>query len=203
MMRLFAKAISTIFHPIVIPTMGIFIIFQSSFYLSMMPIEGQKAIYLIVFISTFVLPLLMLSVFLLRKVVKSLEMTQKQERIVPFFVTSVFYFFSFYTLNKLSAPGFITSYILGAFIIVFLVAITSFWWKISAHMAGIGGLVGMILALSDIYSIYNPFFFLEAIVIAGFIGSSRLYLKAHDVNQTAAGFAMGLAVMMSVMYIAM
>lgn len=181
--------------------MGIFIIFQSSFYLSLMPHEGQKTTYLIVFISTFVLPLVMLSVFLLRKVIKSLEMTQTQERVIPFMVTAVFYFFSYYTLHKLSAPGFISAYILGASVIVLLIAVISIWWKISAHMAGIGGMVGMILALSDVYSVYNPFFFMEAIVIAGFIGSARLYLKAHDLKQTALGFVMGTAVMMSVLYI--
>lgn len=183
------------------PTIGIFVIFQSSYYLSMMPQSGQEATYLIVFISTFVLPLIMLSVFLLRKVVKSLEMTEKQERFVPFMVTAVFYFFSYYTLNKLNAPGFITAYILGAFFIVLSVAIISIKWKISAHMAGIGGMIGMILSLANIYLVQNPFFFLETLIIAGFIGSARLYLEAHNLKQTGAGFALGIGIMMTLIFV--
>ncbi|MFO7864800.1 MAG: hypothetical protein R6U85_12415, partial [Salinivirgaceae bacterium] len=173
MLSYLAKAFSIIFHPIVMPTAGIFIVFRSSYYLGMMPSNGQYATYLIVFVSTFVLPLIMISLFMLRKVVKSLEMTEKQERFVPFMVTSIFYFFSFYTLNQLNAPGFIAAYILGGFITIFLIAISSIFWKISAHMAGLGGVAGMVLALADIYQAHDPYFFIEAIIIAGLVGSAR------------------------------
>jgi hypothetical protein len=138
---------------------------------------------------------------MLRKVVKSLEMTEKQERFVPFMVTSIFYFFSFYTLNQLNAPGFIAAYILGGFITIFLIAISSIFWKISAHMAGLGGVAGMVLALADIYQAHDPYFFIEAIIIAGLVGSARLYLKAHTLQEVGAGFLLGLAVTMSTIYI--
>jgi len=200
MIKLFAKAVSIVFHPVLMPTLGVFIIFHSSHYLSLMPQEGQDATYLIVFVSTFVLPVLMMSLFLLRKVIKSLEMTETQERFVPFLVTAIFYFFSYYTLHKLNAPDFIASYIFGAFVIAFLIALISVKWKISAHTAALGGVIGMILALSDLYHATDPHYFLQAIIAAGLVGTSRLVLNAHTVKQVAGGFSLGLVVMLLTVY---
>jgi hypothetical protein len=200
MLKLIAKALSIVFHPIVLPTLGVFVIFRSSYYMSMMDKTGQHAVYLIVFVSTFVLPLIMISLFLLRKVIKSLEMTETQERFVPFLVTAIFYFFSFFTLIKLNAPGFISAYILGAFFIVFIISFVTVKWKISAHAAGLGGLIGMMMALANLYFAHTTFFFLQALIIAGVVASSRLILEEHNLKQVAAGFFMGVGVMLGIIY---
>lgn len=200
MLKLLAKALSIVFHPIVLPTLGVFVIFRSSFYMSMMDESGQNATYMIVFVSTFVLPLIMLSIFLLRKVIKSLEMTETQERFVPFLVTAIFYFFSYFTLYKLNAPGFIAAYILGAFIIVFLISFLTIKWKISAHAAGLGGLIGMMLALANLYYASTIFFFAQALIVTGLVTSARLILEEHNLKQIAAGFFMGVGVMLATIY---
>ena len=200
MLKLIAKALSIVFHPIVLPTLGVFVIFRSSFYLGMMQQAEQNATYWIVFVSTFVLPMIMISLFLLRKVIKSLEMTETQERFVPFLVTAIFYFFSYFTLYKLQAPGFIAAYILGAFIIVFLISFITIKWKISAHAAGLGGLIGMMLALANLYFASTIFFFAQALIVTGLVASSRLILEEHNLKQVAAGFLMGVGVMLSTIY---
>lgn len=201
MIKQLARAISIIFHPVLMPTLGIFVIFSSSYYLSMMPQNGRDVTYLIVFVSTFLLPVIMMSLFLLRKVIKSLEMTKTQERFVPFLVTAIFYFFSFFTLYRLKAPGFIVSYIFGAFAIVFLISIITVKWKISAHAAGLGGIIGMILALADLYHAHTPYFFIQAVVATGLVASARLYIGAHTIKQVAAGFGLGFAVMLATIYV--
>lgn len=200
MLKLIAKALSIVFHPIVLPTLGVFVIFRSSFYLGMMQQAEQNATYWIVFVSTFVLPMIMISLFLLRKVIKSLEMTETQERFVHFLVTAIFYFFSYFTLYKLQAPGFIAAYILGAFIIVFLISFITIKWKISAHAAGLGGLIGMMLALANLYFASTIFFFAQALIVTGLVASSRLILEEHNLKQVAAGFLMGVGVMLSTIY---
>ncbi|PLX18279.1 MAG: hypothetical protein C0599_12380 [Salinivirgaceae bacterium] len=166
----------------------------------MMQQAEQNATYWIVFVSTFVLPMIMISLFLLRKVIKSLEMTETQERFVHFLVTAIFYFFSYFTLYKLHAPGFISAYILGAFIIVFLISFITIKWKISAHAAGLGGLIGMMLALANLYFASTIFFFAQALIVTGLVASSRLILEEHNLKQVAAGFLMGVGVMLSTIY---
>lgn len=201
MLKLIAKALSIVFHPIVLPTLGIFVLFKSSHYMSMMDAAGQHAIYMIVFASTFVLPLVMTSIFLLSRVIKSLEMTKTQERFVPFLVTAIFYFFSFLTLYQLNAPGFISAYIFGAFAIVFIISFVTVKWKISAHAAGLGGLIGMMMALANLYFAHSTFFFIQALIIAGLVGSARLILEKHNLKQIATGFFMGVGVMLATIYL--
>ena len=201
MLKLIAKALSIVFHPIVLPTLGIFIIFRSSQYMSMMDITGQRAIYLIVFISTFVLPLVMSSIFLLSRVIKSLEMTKTQERFVPFLVTAIFYFFTYLTLYQLNAPGFISAYIFGAFAIVFIISFVTVKWKISAHAAALGGLIGMMMALANLYFAYTTYFFIQGLIIAGLVSSARLILEEHNLKQIGAGFFMGVGVMLATIYL--
>ena len=196
-----AKAISILFHPLVMPTIGIYVIFNSSFYLSLMPSEGQKVIYLIIFVSTFVLPIIMLPIFMLQKVIKSLEMTQTQERFIPLLVTAIFYFFSYFTLFRLKAPIFISSYILGGAITIALLTIINTKWKISIHSAGIGGLIGMIIALTIIFKLHSSLYFTEAILVAGLVATSRLYLGAHNTKQILAGFALSTIVVFTTILI--
>jgi membrane-associated phospholipid phosphatase len=64
-------------------------------------------------------------------------------------------------------------------------------------MAGIGGITGMILAISFIYRIDATIILSLCIIIAGLIASSRLALKSHSVGQLAAGFILGCLVVFS------
>ena len=50
-----AKVVSYVFHPLLMPLLAIILIFNSGSYLSYYPFEGQKAIYMIVILSTIVL----------------------------------------------------------------------------------------------------------------------------------------------------
>ncbi len=75
-------------------------------------------------------------------------MENNRERLIPFFVTSVLYFFCYYLLKRLGAPQTILKFILLAASTVFILFLLSFKWKISAHMVGIGGLTGALIAVS-------------------------------------------------------
>jgi len=69
-------------------------------------------------------------------------------------------------------------------------------WKISAHAAAIGGLLGGFLMLS-IRLQENPVWILSALIlISGIVGSARLILGKHTSTQVYAGFMLGLCMMM-------
>lgn len=77
-------------------------------------------------------------------------------------------------------------------LVVFVVLITNLWWKISAHAAGIGGVVAyFLLFLSfDKNLEYLPYL-ISLIIISGLIISSRIALNAHNAMQTYLGFVLG------------
>jgi membrane-associated phospholipid phosphatase len=75
--------------------------------------------------------------------------------------------------------------------------IVNFWWKISAHMAGIGGLLALLWQIDamELEIISRPWmvaYILIAIILSGLLGSARLLLKRHTLPQVIAGFLNGL-----------
>ncbi|MDX9848677.1 MAG: phosphatase PAP2 family protein [Tenuifilaceae bacterium] len=191
MNKTLAHITSALLHPMLIPTYGLLTIFHTNNSMIMLPIEAKRIILLIVGINTLILPLLMIPLFHRLGIVKSIQMQEHRERIVPVTFTLIPYIFSFYFLKRLPIPNEISTFMLGATITIALILLISIWWKISIHMVGIGGLVGLTFALSQ-KGYYNMLWvIIIAIALSGIIAWARLALKAHNAAQVYAGFALG------------
>ena len=65
-------------------------------------------------------------------------------------------------------------------------------WKISTHMASSGMMVGGLLSYSFIFQ-FNPVEWLcFFILLAGMLGSARIIVKQHTLNEVTGGFFVGL-----------
>lgn len=106
-------------------------------------------------------------------------------------LTSCFYFGLFYLFLDLSVWPSIKVLIFGGGLSIFLTAIINLKFKISAHMVGIGGLLGSLIVVSYVlkYNAVPQIAFL--VILAGIIATCRLYLKAHDPKQIYSGFFLG------------
>ena len=62
--KTFAKIFSTIFHPLLLPSIGIIILYNSGSVLEYLPFQAKKIILLVVGVSTFVLPLTFVPFFI-------------------------------------------------------------------------------------------------------------------------------------------
>ncbi|MBS4014117.1 MAG: hypothetical protein KGZ97_10245 [Bacteroidetes bacterium] len=187
-----ARIFSSVFHPLVVPTLGIFILFSLNTYISFsIPSVSQRIILLIVIFNTAIAPVV--SIFMLKrmKIVKSILLESRAERIIPVFITGLFYFFTFWVLKQAQLPFIIYFFILSATIIIFLVLIITFHWKISIHMTSIGGLTGFLVSASMILKTEIPIIIISAIIISGLLGYSRIKLKAHTPTEIYAGFILG------------
>ncbi len=196
-----AKIISYIFHPMYMPTLGIFILFNSGSHISLLNTQAQTFIYLITFVSTCIAPLLFLPFFLYRNIVKNIRMETIKERIYPLSLTLIFYFFLYYIIKSLPLSNFIISFIFGSFISVLILFIITLKWKISAHMTGIGGVLGLIIGLSIKLSVNLQLFIICVFIISGMLGYSRLRLNEHTPLQVCCGYMLGfLCVFLSIIF---
>ena len=67
----------------------------------------------------------------------------------------------------------------------------NFWWKVSAHMAGMGGLVGGLVSSGLLFG-YNPVWsFCILLLLSGALGTSRMILRQHSLAQVLVGFMIG------------
>ncbi len=191
-MRIFAKSLSTVLHPMLIPTLGLFLIFNIGGHFSYLPIDHKRVIYLIVFLSTCVLPLSLIPLFILLGLIKNVYMEDRRERLFPTLATGLFYLLGYFFLSRIPiVPSFILGFMLATIVAITLALSITMFWKISMHMIGIGGLTGAILALSMRFGLDIWLIFTVIILLAGLLGSSRLYLKAHTPLQVHAGFLLG------------
>jgi hypothetical protein len=190
----FARIISSLFHPLVIPTLGIFILFSLNTYISFsIPPQSQRIILLVVIFNTAIAPLITILILKRMKVIKSVLLESRAERIMPVFITGIFYFFTFYILKQSSLPFIIYFFILSATILIFMVLLISMHWKISIHMTSIGGFTGFLISTSIFLKTDIPLIIISGIIISGLLGYSRIKLEAHSPAEVYVGFGMGLS----------
>ena len=188
------QIISIILHPMFMPLLAMHLTLLTLPSLAFNLIQNLPLIYGILIFSTIVLPIL--SVFwLMRKgKVSSLEMSNHKERSLPLFKTVIWMSFGYYLLrNLLSNTPILKAELLGAILITLIAAIISKFWKISLHLLGLGGVVGVFIALQIIHGDFlYPLLF--SILLSGLLAVARIKQKAHNYTQVYAGFLVGLSV---------
>ncbi|MCB0586945.1 MAG: hypothetical protein KDD06_16685 [Phaeodactylibacter sp.] len=211
MLRLLARLISFIFHPLLIVTYMLVLLLLINPYLfgvSSIADKASKLLILQIFLSTFFIPGVAVAMLRFTGMIKSFEMESRQERIGPYIITGVFYLWMFRNfLDNPSIPTAFTSFVLGAAIGLFFAFFINIFSKISAHAVGVGGLLGMVVITMllfsyDSFTIMSPRGALEismstvlliTILVAGLVGTSRLVLKAHEPMDLYGGYLVGFA----------
>lgn len=192
MERRFAQIISHFFHPIGMPTLAIILLLNVDTYLSYtITLPGKLAIYSITFINTGLLPALLAWIQYRQGFIKNLNLASQQERIFPILITSIFYFFCFYVLQKNNIPNPVVFSILGAAMAVALAFLINFFLKISIHSISAGGILGMLLGISEGLTVELTGVLFVCILIAGLVGFARLKLNRHRPVEVYAGFFLG------------
>ena len=208
MKKCIPKLISFLFHPLLLPTYAVLLMFIFPAYLSNYQYEYKRIVLLVIFILTFVFPVLVIMVMINMKVISSLNMKGRKERAYPYAVASIIYIAAYYILINFSftIPSIVSNFILMSTVIIFIIMLINFKIKVSAHMAGIGGFVSffyVFIMKENMYdflfsfsnlNITGVYFLALIILLAGIIASSRLSLKAHNICQISTGFVIGFVV---------
>jgi len=194
-----SKFISIIFHPVLIPTLGFFLLFNSGFYFSMLTWEAKRFVLLVVLFSTGILPILSVAILSLNSKF-DLSMENSRDRIIPLLSSSVFYYLGYILLGRMKAFPAFKLFLVASVLVIIAMLIISFKWKISNHMAAVGGMTGTIFALSFRSGVNPILTILTVILISGLVGTARLVLKKHDLKQLTAGYILGFSVLYLVIY---
>lgn len=184
--------LSWVFSPVVTPTIGIIAVCRLSM-LSLAPKSSLFIITAIVFCLTCAIPCA--AIFILTKFgdVKDMALTRRSDRLVPYIITGACLLGCGLYLTKTGLPNWIGYFYIGAAIATGVCLIVNFKWKISAHGAGIGGLVALLMMVNR-YGLpsYNLWgWVVAAIAIAGLLGAARVWLWRHTPMQTICGMTIG------------
>ena len=186
----FYKYISTILHPIVIPTIGVmlyFLVVPTSY-------NKEQRFYMLslVFITTYLIPLLLLIFFKRLRIIKNYRVETIKERKIPIILMVFLYFFLGQTMNTLYVKDLSLLFYSTSFGLFVLFLFFFFQKKISIHLLSLGIPLGFFMLLSHTY---QQSFLIEIIcifLISGLVGSSRLHLQAHTHKEVFSGFFLGI-----------
>lgn len=189
-MNKFHKIISIVFQPLLMPTFGMMLLMSLSVF-SILPSSWRWIAIAGTFIFTAILPAIPIFLMYRRGEVTDVFISKRQERTMPYLFSFLSYFFwAFFLWKTMQFPLFIVAMGVAAGLAIFIIVFINLKWKISAHMAGMGGLSGAVFGISYRMAINPLWLFILLFTISGLVAISRIELRAHTPLQVLAGFAL-------------
>ena len=187
-----AHALSVLLHPVFMPLLTLVLAFRLdphiSFFLA--PV-AQWFTFGMVAVMTVVFPLTSALLLWRGGAIGSLAMPLRQERIVPLLMTLLYLLMCLYLLHRGPHHPATLSLFTGVVAAVGITLLVTLRWRISAHMVGMGGLLGALSGLQALHGTFLPLELAWAILLCGALGSARLLVGGHTGGQVAAGTAAG------------
>ncbi|MEN6589344.1 MAG: hypothetical protein ABFC30_06815 [Proteiniphilum sp.] len=193
-MKSISHVISTVFQPLLMPTYGVMLLFVYTYFGEMYMHQFWQIITPVILFSFFV-PAILIVMLYRMGIISDLSLKVRRERFYPYLITLLSYSAMIIFYYRMHMPKWFMMN-MGASVVIMVIAILiTLVWKISAHMFGIGGLIGGAMAISYFVERSNPYYmFMGLFIIAGLVGTSRLILRRHTLYQVIAGFLLGFMV---------
>ena len=123
-----------------------------------------------------------------------IQIENPEQRTVPYLYAALgFGFWAYLMIAILHAPLYLGFIAIGAMAAIGLITLINRWWKISAHLTGMGGLIGGLFAyclgIGALPTVGTLCLWFGLSLILMY---ARLYLKAHTPSQVAAGWLLGM-----------
>ena len=191
--KIVAKVLSYVFHPLFIPTyVSAYLIFKYPYFFATFD-DGQKMMKLLsLFITTAVFPAI--TVFLLWRLdfANSIFLRTQKERIIPYVASTIYFFWAWYvSRNQVSNPLPLVFFLLGLFLTASAALIANNYFKISMHAMGVGGGLAfmVLLGLSGTAAIGLPISI--AAIITGCVCTARFIISDHYPGDVYMGLFLG------------
>lgn len=186
-----SRIISAVFTPFMVPFVAFLLLFLFT-YLRILPMQYKLTILVLVYSFTILMP--MLGIYLFQKIngwgIR--ELGERNKRFIPYGLTILSYMGCLLTMYRIHLPRYMSGIIAATLICMIICTLVNFKWKISTHMASSGMMVGGLLSYSFIFN-FNPITSLCIfILLSGMLGSARIIVRQHTLNEVAGGFLVGL-----------
>ncbi len=190
-----ARFFSTVLSPLLMPTYGVFLLLWIS-PLCLKPLGERFKLLLITLGVTSVLPMMIIAVLHNLNIINNKRLDRRKERLVPYIFGTLCYLGAASYMAYVHEPSWLVMFLGGGALACAISALVNVWWKISAHSAGIAGVLALIWNLRamhlEVVSSATWFgLLLFTLLLCGVVGTSRLVLRRHTLGQVLAGWANG------------
>lgn len=195
MVRKLALLLSVVFQPLLMPSLVFGFLFFGVPQASSIPESFKVRLFYLIVSSTLLIPMVLMLGLRWSGLIKSLHFEEKSDRRTPFILVTLFYLLTTYFLKGKTELDPILWQGMGVITLsVALLTGVTFFWKMSAHMTGLGG----VLAVLGVLGIYFPsvglsYLLVAVFLVGGLVASARLYLDAHSPAEVYVGLLAGFA----------
>lgn len=193
-LRSIAYFFSYLFHPVFIP---LYVVVFLSYWHPLVfagITERMKVLWLAaVFVNCTLFPVVTVFLSWRLKFVSSFHLYTRKDRIIPYALGMVFYFWCWYVFkNNPSAPELLKHFLLGSFIAVIFAWLANIYFKVSMHGIAIGSMTFFLSMIAFTESGSPGIYLTVAWLILGIVGTSRLIIGAHHPADVYAGIILGM-----------
>ena len=185
----FSQFISYLFHPGIMPTVGaLFVLWSVPETYSWSTIFKITST---VFVGTYSSPLIAIVLFRATKIISSVHLIKREDRIYPYMTGAACAFATAAFLKKAMAPEEIYLSVYGTAFVLIVSTILIPYFKSSAHMAGATGFFALFLRLHQRYGLGGTDSLILLLLILSAVAWSRISLKRHTLQELLSGGLLG------------
>lgn len=202
-MHLAARFFSWLFQPLFMPLLGTVIFLSLPFYsFRLLPTQVYWYVIICNLLFTVLLPVLMIFMLMRYNMISSIYLKNREDRAYPIIFAIIFHVANYYFVTRAQLPGPYLFFLVAGIFSLLVTLIITYYWKVSLHMAGVGGICGGFLALTIIWPVDLRLLLSLLFLMAGITGTSRLLLNAHTSAQVAVGFIVGFLPQLGLIWLA-
>lgn len=191
MKKLF-RIISAVFSPLIVPCYGIMLALCTT-GLSIIPLRMRLGVVGICALIISVMPAIAVFALYRARIITDPGLNLRKERTLPYCITMGCYVVCAYYLYHISAPLWLVGILIGGMLTILINLLVNLKWKISGHMAAMGGLIAVdfFIALNGLAVTGMLWPTIITILLAGLVGTARIGLDRHTPMQVLAGTVNG------------
>jgi hypothetical protein len=190
-LRVAARIISYLFHPLFVPIyVCLFFLYEARLFPD--KTDWQKTIVLIQFFIYYTL-LPLMTVLLSRGLgfVSSVQLKTQRDRIIPFIVCEIFYFWAWYVFKNLHFHKLVVMFGLAVFLACSLGLILNSFLKISMHAISVGVVSALLFIAGMTTDMSFGIYICIGLLMAGLTATARLIDSNHTEKEIYMGFFVG------------
>jgi hypothetical protein len=197
-LKIAAKIISWIFHPVFIPVYVLIFLLREQSYLFVALTGGKKTLTIIQFAVMYALfPVVTALLLKALGFISSIYMKTQRDRIIPYVICMIYYFWVWYVIKNQSIyPDELVQFTLSIFISSVLGLMSNAYMKISMHAMAVGAMATFILLLALQGAISSGIYISVVLLITGVVCTARLVVSDHTNKEIYTGLFIGVASML-------
>lgn len=178
--------------PLLMPVYGVLLAFNLSI-LDFTPYSVKLVFTLVTLAFTVAVPALLVLLLKRMGLVTDVGLNGRKERVIPYIISILCLAAAGVFMWYKDAPMWLVMFFGGGAVAGAINLLINFRWKISAHAAGVAGVVALLIRIiRDGLPQDGAFLWLLiAIGLSGILGTARVWLGRHTAWQVIAGYAVG------------